>query len=116
MTKPLEGVRVLDLSHVIAGPLASFYLAQMGAEVIKIEPPQGGEVMRKGKSASEGDTPTGFVACNAGKRSLALDIRTPEGAAVVRSLALTADVFIENFSTSSAGSSTCLARSSPSPG
>lgn len=97
MSKPLEGVRVLDLSHVIAGPLASFYLAQMGAEVIKIEPPQGGEVMRKGKSAREGDTPTGFVACNAGKRSLALDIRMPEGAAVVRSLVLTADVFIENF-------------------
>jgi crotonobetainyl-CoA:carnitine CoA-transferase CaiB-like acyl-CoA transferase len=88
---------VLDLSHVIAGPLTSFYLAQMGAEVIKIEPPNGGEVMRTGKVASEGDTPTGFVALNAGKRSLALDIRTPEGAGMVRSLALTADVFIENF-------------------
>lgn len=97
MSKPLEGVRVLDLSHVIAGPLASFYLAQMGAEVIKIEPPDGGEVMRASKSASEGDTPAGFVACNAGKRSLALDIRTPEGAELVRSLALSADVFIENF-------------------
>lgn len=97
MSKPLEGVRVLDLSHVIAGPLASFYLAQMGAEVIKIEPPNGGEVMRTSKSASEGDTPAGFVACNAGKRSLALDIRTPEGAELVRSLALSADVFIENF-------------------
>jgi crotonobetainyl-CoA:carnitine CoA-transferase CaiB-like acyl-CoA transferase len=97
MSKPLEGVRVLDLSHVIAGPLASFYLAQMGAEVIKIEPPDGGEVMRTSKTANEGDTPTGFVAMNAGKRSLALDIRTPEGAEMLRSLALTADVFIENF-------------------
>jgi crotonobetainyl-CoA:carnitine CoA-transferase CaiB-like acyl-CoA transferase len=97
MSKPLEGVRVLDLSHVIAGPLASFYLAQLGAEVIKIEPPQGGEVMRTSKNATEGDTPAGFVALNAGKRSLALDIRTPEGAGIVRSLALTADVFIENF-------------------
>ncbi|MBC7435621.1 MAG: CoA transferase [Bdellovibrionales bacterium] len=98
MTKPLEGIRVLDLSHVIAGPLASFYLAQLGAEVIKIEPPHSGEVMRSGKaSAAEGDTPAAFVALNAGKRSLALDIRTPEGAEIVRSLALSADVFIENF-------------------
>ena len=98
MSKPLEGVRVLDLSHVIAGPLASFYLAQLGAEVIKIEPPANGEVMRSSKAnRAEGDTPAGFVALNAGKRSLALDIRTPEGAEIVRSLALTADVFIENF-------------------
>jgi crotonobetainyl-CoA:carnitine CoA-transferase CaiB-like acyl-CoA transferase len=97
MSKPLEGVRVIDLSHVIAGPLASFYLAQLGAEVIKVEPPAGGEVMRASKNATEGDTPPGFVALNAGKRSLAQDIRTPEGAAVIRALAATADVFIENF-------------------
>ncbi|RZL88034.1 MAG: CoA transferase [Variovorax sp.] len=98
MSKPLEGVRVIDMSHVIAGPLASLYLAQLGAEVIKIEPPQGGEVMRASKDgAEEGDTPSGFVALNAGKRSFAADIRTPEGAELVRSLARTADVFIENF-------------------
>jgi crotonobetainyl-CoA:carnitine CoA-transferase CaiB-like acyl-CoA transferase len=97
MSKPLEGVRVLDLSHVIAGPLASFYLAQMGAEVIKVEPPEVGEVMRSNGPANGGDTPAGFVACNAGKRSLALDIRTPEGAELVRALALSCDVFIENF-------------------
>ena len=97
MSKPLEGVRVIDMSHVIAGPLASFYLAQLGAEVIKIEPPVGGEVMRASKSEAEGDTPAGFVAMNAGKRSMAQDIRTPAGAEVVRALAETADVFIENF-------------------
>ena len=98
MSKPLEGVRVLDLSHVIAGPLASFYLAQLGAEVIKIESPQGGDVMRAARaSAADGDTPTGFAALNAGKRSLAVDIRQAEGAELVRSLAATADVFIENF-------------------
>ena len=97
MSKPLNGVRVLDMSHVIAGPLASFYLAQMGAEVIKIEPPSGGEVMRASKSPADGDTPAGFVALNAGKRSLAMDIRSPEGADLVRQLAATVDVFIENF-------------------
>ena len=97
MSKPLEGVRVIDMSHVIAGPLASFYLAQLGAEVIKVESPAGGEVMRTSKDGAEGDTPAGFVALNAGKRSLAQDIRTPGGAQVIRALAETADVFIENF-------------------
>jgi len=97
MSKPLEGVRVLDLSHVIAGPLASFYLAQLGAEVIKIEPPQAGEVLRSMKDGADTDTPTGFAAINAGKQSLALDIRTPQGAELIRALAASADVFIENF-------------------
>lgn len=97
MSKPLEGVRVLDLSHVIAGPLTSFYLAQLGAEVIKVEPPLGGEVLRSMKDGVNGDTPTGFSTLNAGKHSLALDIRTKEGADILRTLAATADVFIENF-------------------
>ena len=99
MSKPLNGIRVIDMSHVIAGPLASHYLAQLGAEVIKIEPVTG-EVMRNSKvegDPSDSDTPSGFVALNAGKKSFAVDIRTPEGAEVVRKLAATADVFIENF-------------------
>ena len=97
MTKVLEGIRVIDLSHVVAGPLASFFLAQLGAEVIKIEKPVGGDVMRAGGNSREGDTPAGFAALNAGKRSMAVDIRNPEGAALVRELARKADVFIENF-------------------
>jgi len=97
MSKPLEGVRVLDLSHVIAGPLASFYLAQLGAEVIKVEPPLAGEVLRSMKDGADTDTPTGFAAINAGKQSLALDIRTRQGAELIRALAASADVFIENF-------------------
>jgi crotonobetainyl-CoA:carnitine CoA-transferase CaiB-like acyl-CoA transferase len=98
MAKPLQGVRVLDMSHVIAGPLASYYLAQLGAEVIKIESPQGGDVMRASKAAGdEDDTPAVFAALNAGKRSFAVDIRKPEGAHLVRELARSADVFIENF-------------------
>lgn len=97
MFQPLQGLRVIDLSHVIAGPFASFYLAQLGAEVIKVEPPGNGDVMRTGRNPDEGDTPDAFVALNAGKRSLALDIRTPSGADAVRALARTADVFVENF-------------------
>lgn len=99
MDKPLQGVRVIDMSHVIAGPLASHYLAQLGAEVIKIEPVRG-EVMRNSRAPGEAPAagmPSGFVALNAGKRSLAVDIRRPEGADIVRALARTADVFIENF-------------------
>lgn len=94
---PLEGLRVLDMSHVIAGPLASFYLSQMGAEVIKIESPVGGDVMRSSKPFRAGEVPEGFVSLNAGKRSLAIDIRKLEGAELVRTLAATADVFMENF-------------------
>lgn len=93
----LAGVRVIDLSHVIAGPLSSFYLAQLGAEVFKVEPPDRGDVMRASRHPGDRDTPPAFVALNAGKQSLALDIRTPEGAAALRELARTADVFIENF-------------------
>ena len=98
MNLPLTGIRVLDMSHVIAGPMASFYLAQLGAEVIKIESPAGGDVMRTSKAGSdEGDTPTGFVTLNAGKKSLAVDVREPQGNEAIRALAATADVFIENF-------------------
>lgn len=91
-TQPLAGIQVLDLSHVIAGPLASFYLAQLGATVIKVEPPQRGEVMRKG-----GGTPNEFVAYNAGKHSQVIDIRKPEGVEQVLALAAQADVLLENF-------------------
>jgi len=96
MLQALQGVRIVDMSHVIAGPLASFYLAQLGAEVIKIESPEGGDVLRGPRTAPT-DTPDGFVALNAGKHSVAVDVRTPEGAQAVRDLARTADVFIENF-------------------
>jgi crotonobetainyl-CoA:carnitine CoA-transferase CaiB-like acyl-CoA transferase len=95
--KPLEGIRVVDASHVIAGPLTSFYLAQLGAEVIKVEKPGEGDVMRGGGAPTHGDTPDGFVALNAGKRSVCCDIRTAEGSAQVKQLARKADVFLENL-------------------
>jgi len=100
MFKPLQGVRIIDMSHVIAGPMASLYLAQLGAEVIKIEAPAGGDVMRSKASKTQpgsADTPSAFAAFNAGKHSVAVDIRNPEGAAIVKALAGPADVFIENF-------------------
>lgn len=97
MKKPLDGIRVIDMSHVIAGPFASLYLAQLGAEVIKIEPPVNGDVMRtSGINASNGVS-NGFTALNAGKRSLAIDIHFPEGSEAIKKLAKSSDVFIENF-------------------
>ena len=97
MTASLKGIQVIDISHVIAGPLTSFYLAQLGAEVIKIEKPGSGDVMRANKESRPTDTPTAFSSLNAGKKSLAIDIRTTEGADAIRSLAKNAHVFIENF-------------------
>ena len=97
MVASLKDIRVIDISHVIAGPLCSYYLAQLGAEVIKIEKPGSGDVMRANKDAVPTDTPTAFSALNAGKKSLAIDIRTTEGAEAIRNLAKDANVFIENF-------------------
>ncbi|WP_062310867.1 CaiB/BaiF CoA transferase family protein [Polynucleobacter sinensis] len=97
MTASLQGVRIIDMSHVIAGPLASYFLAQLGADVIKIEKPGSGDVLRANTENPTTDTPTGFSAFNAGKKSLAIDIRTPEGAEAIRALAQNANVFIENF-------------------
>jgi crotonobetainyl-CoA:carnitine CoA-transferase CaiB-like acyl-CoA transferase len=97
MVASLKDIRVIDISHVIAGPLCSYYLAQMGAEVIKIEKPGSGDVMRANKEFVPTDTPTAFSGLNAGKKSLAIDIRTTEGAEAIRTLAKNAHVFIENF-------------------
>ncbi len=95
---PLSGIRVLDVTHVLAGPYATYQLALLGAEVIKVERPGVGDVMRH---AHRGGTPPGFapgfVAMNAGKRSLALDLGRDEGIGLLRRLAAEVDVVIENM-------------------
>jgi len=95
----LAGVKVIDISHVIAGPLASHYLAQLGASVIKIEHPRGGDVMRNSQKRQPGasDTHPAFAVLNHGKHSLAVDLKDARGRELVRKLAAGADVFIENF-------------------
>lgn len=97
MSASLNGIRVIDMSHVIAGPLTSFFLAQLGAEVLKIEKPVSGDVLRANKEPIKTDTPTGFSGFNLGKKSLAIDFHTQEGAHAIRELAKDAHVFIENF-------------------
>lgn len=98
MNEPLSGIRVVDLSHVLAGPFAAHQLRMLGAEVVKIEQPGSGDVMRDMARRPElnGLAP-GFIGLNAGKRSLAVDLKQPAGRQVVEKLAATADVFIENF-------------------
>lgn len=102
---PLSGVRVLDLSRVLAGPWATQTLADLGAEVIKIERPGAGDDTRlwgppftTRTDGSRGDAAY-FLCANRGKKSVALDIASPEGAAAVRELAKTCDVVVENFKT-----------------
>ncbi|HEY4375236.1 MAG TPA: CoA transferase [Burkholderiales bacterium] len=92
----LSGIKVIDISHVIAGPLASHYLTQLGASVLKIENPRGGDVMR-GRKPGQGDTHPGFGAFNHGKHSLAIDLKDARGRDLMLKLAAGADVFIENF-------------------
>ena len=100
---PLKGVRVIELARILAGPWAGQLLADLGADVIKVENPDGGDDTRKwgppfvkGKDG-ENLSAAYYHSCNRGKRSVAIDFSTPEGAETVRRLAAAADVFIENF-------------------
>ncbi len=104
MTGPLQGIVVLDLSRILAGPWATQLLADYGAEVLKIEHPQGGDDTRKWgppylKDAAGRDTAESayYLSANRGKRSLAIDFSRPEGQELLRQLALQADVLVENF-------------------
>lgn len=95
--RPFEGLTVLDASQGIAGPYCAMLLAQQGAEVIKLEPPEGDWARGLGtKWGPAADITAVSLSANRGKRSLALDLRKPEGAAIARRLAAKADVFIES--------------------
>lgn len=95
-SKPLAGVRVLELGQLIAGPFAARMLAAFGAEVIKVEPPGTGDPLRKWRLLHEG-TSVWWEAQSRNKESICIDLRQPEGQALVRKLAAEADVLIENF-------------------
>ena len=104
MTSILDGIRVLDLTRVLAGPWATQNLADLGAEVIKVERPGHGDDTRKwgppflrdrqGRDTSDAAY---YLACNRGKKSITLDFTHPEGRALARELALRSDVLVENF-------------------
>ena len=91
----LEGIRVLDVTQVMAGPFCAMQLCDMGADVIKVEPPDG-DSTRRMAGASGTDSP-GFNAVNRGKRGIVLDLKTPPGQDAFRRLARGADIIIENY-------------------
>ncbi len=100
MKKLLEGVRVLDMTNVLSGPFASLHLALLGAEVIKIENPNGGDLARKLGCVPEYNQKlmgTSFLAQNANKKSLTLNLKEEKGKEIFKKLAETTDVVIENF-------------------
>ncbi len=94
--QPLAGVRVLDLSRALAGPFCAQVLSDLGAEVVKLEQPGPGDDMRHWTPLHEG-TSTYFMIANRNKRSVAVDLKAPEGGEVLRRLVAAADVVIENF-------------------
>ena len=99
MTRPFEGVKILDFTQVLAGPYASYQLALLGADVIKIER-RGGEDMRRtplSREWADRNLAPAFLAVNGNKRSLTLDLSKPDAIAIVRKLAAQADVVMENF-------------------
>ncbi|RWH73986.1 MAG: CoA transferase [Mesorhizobium sp.] len=100
---PLKGIRVIELARILAGPWAGQLLADLGADVIKVESPDGGDDTRKWgppfvmSHDGENLSAAYYHSCNRGKRSIAIDFSTPEGAETVRRLVATSDVLIENF-------------------
>ncbi len=96
MPGPLDGVRIVDLTQMIAGPLATMILADQGAEVIKVENPKGGDHTRE-VSQSRAGLSASFLNNNRNKRSLTLDLKRPEGQEALKRLVAGADVFVQNF-------------------
>ncbi|EAQ01650.1 Putative acyl-CoA transferase/carnitine dehydratase [Pseudooceanicola batsensis HTCC2597] len=100
MAAPLDGLRVVELARILAGPWAGQTLSDLGAEVIKVESPEGDDTRRWGPpfiDRDEDHTAAYFHSCNRGKTSVAADFRTPEGQETVRDLVRDADILIENF-------------------
>jgi glutaryl-CoA transferase len=94
---PLEGIRVLDLSRILAGPLATMVLGDLGADVIKVERPGSGDDTRQWGPPFVGEDAAYFLSVNRNKRSIAVDLQTSDGVDVIRRLAARSDVVIENF-------------------
>jgi crotonobetainyl-CoA:carnitine CoA-transferase CaiB-like acyl-CoA transferase len=99
MHKPLAGIRILDLSRILAGPWCSQHLADLGAEVIKVEHPERGDDTRSWGPPylNEAHEAAYYLSANRGKRSIAIDIAHPEGQALIRELVPSCDVVLENF-------------------
>lgn len=96
--RPLEGIRVVDLTHAVSGPTCTLMLAQLGADVVKIEPPERGDDFRDyTEHGGLAKMSIPFAAINAGKRSVALDLKSDKGRAALDALVMGGDVLVENF-------------------
>jgi CoA:oxalate CoA-transferase len=95
--KALEGIRVLDLTHALAGPFCTYHLGLLGADVVKVERPRLGDDFRDFARLPGWDVSPSFVAVNGGKRSISVDLKKPDGQEIVRKLAAKADVVVENL-------------------
>ncbi|QUH06241.1 CoA transferase [Saccharopolyspora erythraea] len=100
--RPLAGVRVVDLSKILAGPYATMSLADLGADVIKVEHPEGGDPTRQWGPPFRGPDSTYYLAANRGKRSVTLDLKSPQGQEAAHRLIADADVVVQNFRPGSA--------------
>ncbi|MFN8412463.1 MAG: CoA transferase [Anaerolineales bacterium] len=94
--QPLQGIRVLDLSRVLAGPYCTMVLGDLGADVIKVEPPEGDETRGWGPPFAGGESAY-YLCVNRNKRDIVINLKTEEGKKVLRDLALQSDVLVENF-------------------
>ncbi len=95
MTGPLDGIKIVDLTSMISGPVATMLLADQGAEVIKVEP-KNGDIVRHVGFGDKGLTGT-FLTVNRGKKSINLDLKSESGKEVLKKIIITADCFIQNF-------------------
>ena len=95
MSTALDGIRVLDVTQVMAGPFCAMLLCDMGADVIKVEAPQGDSARRM--AGGDGDDSAAFNAVNRGKRGIVVDLKTEQGVKVLRRLSKSADILIENY-------------------
>src|SRR5919109_5678142 len=93
---PLQGIRALEVGNFMAAPFCTLQLADLGADVIKVENPDGGDQVRTTAPFLQGES-SGFIRLNRNKRSLALDLKAPRGKEVFRRLVQSADVLVENL-------------------
>src|SRR5438132_12164456 len=100
MTRPFEGIRIIDITHVLAGPFAAYQLAVLGADVIKVEHPDDCDQSREtgsDRALNRARMGTSFLTQASNKRSLTLDLKSPAGQDVFKKLIASADVLVENY-------------------
>jgi crotonobetainyl-CoA:carnitine CoA-transferase CaiB-like acyl-CoA transferase len=100
MTRPFEGIRIIDITHVLAGPFAAYQLAVLGADVIKIEHPDEPDQSREGgtdRALNRRNMGTSFLTQGSNKRSITLDLKTEDGREILKKLVATSDVLVQNY-------------------